>query len=387
MANTVTLTNLAPEIYKAMDIVAREQVGIIPGVLLNVANADGVNQGAFGDKVKSMRTASTTPTNTFTPAMTISAATDKSATFDEFALDQVAKDDLPLVGETIRRLNSAGGMGEQFRVDTFAQMIRGIVNQMESYLGGIIYKKASRATGTAGTTPFATNLDVLADLIKIEKDNGAPQDGQWSLVVDTLAGSKFRKLTGLQKVNEVGTADLLKNGSLLSLFGHNIRESAGIALHTKGTATGLDANGAKVVGDTTVALDGGDGGTLLAGDVVTFVGDTNKYVVNTGFTAAAGNMVLNRPGLRATLADTVEMTIGDNYTANLAFHRSAVEFAVRAADMGQDAAVEVLRVTDPITRIPFEFRRYAGEGMSKIMVVVYYGGMVWKQEFVAIALG
>jgi len=391
MANTITLTNLAPEIYKAMDIVAREVVGIIPGVILNVADSNGVNRGGFGDKVKSMRTPSTTPTSSFTPSMTISAATDKSATFDEFALDQTAKDDLPLTGEVIRRLNSAGGMGEQYRVDTFAQIIRAIVNQMESYLAGVIYKKASRAVGAAGTTPFASNIDILADAIKVYKDNGAPMDGRWSFVIDTLAGSKFRKLTGLQKVNEVGTSDLLRNGSLLSLQGFNIRESAGIAYHTKGAGTGYDINNGAgyAVGSTTLTTDGGTVNTtgIKAGDIVTLAGDTNKYVVGTGLTATSGDLVINRPGLRIATVDTTEITVGDSYTANLAFHQSAVEFAVRAADMGQDAAVEVLTVVDPITRIPFEFRRYAGEGMSKIMVVVYYGGKVWKEEFVVAALG
>ena len=96
---------------------------------------------------------------------------------------------------------------------------------------------------------------------------------------------------------------------------------------------------------------------------------------------------MNRPGGLEIVADTVEMTVGDSFTTNVAFHRNAVEFAARSADMGQDAAVEVLKVVDPISGIPFEFRRYAGEGMSKIMVVVHYAGKVWQQENVVLALG
>lgn len=389
MANTVTLTNLAPEIYKAMDVVSREVVGLIPGTMLNTSDNGGVNAASFGDKVKSMRTPKTTPSSSFTPAMTPSDATDKSATFDEFALDQTAKDDLPLLGETVRRLNQAGKQAERFRVDTFAQIMRGIVNQMETYLGGIIYKGASRAVGTAGTTPFGSNLDILPDIIKVAQDNGAPLDGQWSYVMDTLAGSKFRKLTQLQKVNEAGTMDLLRNGSLMNTMGFFLRESAGIPLHTKGAGTGYDADGAIAVDDTTITLDGGTVNTtgIAAGDVVTFAGDTNKYIVNTGLTAVAGDIVLNRPGAREIIADTTELTVGNSFTANVAFHRSAVEFAARAADMGQDAAVEVLTVVDPVSQIPFQFRRYAGEGMSKIMVVVYYAGKVWKQENVIIGMG
>jgi hypothetical protein len=310
---------------------------------------------------------------------------------DEFALDQIARDDLPLTGEVIRRMNAAGGLAETYRVDTFAQIIRAIINQMEAYMGLTIYKKASRAVGTAGTTPFGSNIDILADAIKVAKDNGAPWDGRWSFVMDTLAGSKFRKLTSLQKVNEVGTSDLLRNGSLLNLMGFFLRESAGIASHVKGAGVGYDINNGAgyAIGSTTLTTDGGTVNTtgIKAGDIVTLAGDTNKYVVGTGLTAVAGDIVLNRPGLRLATVDTTEITVGDSYTANLAFHQSAVEFAARAYDMGQDAAVETLMVVDPITRIPFEFRRYAGEGMSKIMVVVVYGGKVWKEEFVIAALG
>jgi len=389
MANSVTLTNLAPEIYKAMDTVSREIVGAIPGAMLNTADSNGVNAASFGDKVKSMRTPKTTPTSSFTPAMTPSDATDKNATFDEFALDQIAKDDLPLLGETVRRLNQAGGQAETFRTDTFAQIMRGVVNQMEGYLAGVLYKGASRAVGTAGTAPFASNLTVLTAAKKALLDNGAPQDNQYSFVMDTTAGMNFRNLTNLQKVNEAGTADLLRNGSLMNTLGFFLRESAGIASHTKGTGTLYDANGAVAVGDTTITLDGGTVGAtgITAGDVVTFAGDDNNYVVGTGLAAGGGDIVLNRPGAQEIVADTTELTIGDSFAANVAFHRSAVEFAARSADMGQDAAVEVLDVIDPVSGIPFQFRRYAGEGMSKIMVVIYYGAKVWKSENVVLAMG
>ena len=285
MANTVTLTNLAPEIYKAMDRVSREVVGAISGSIINTADAAGVNAAAFGDKIKSMRTPKTVPTSSFTPSMALSSATDKSAVFDEFALDQTARDDLPLLGETVRRLNQAGGQAEAFRVDTFAQIMRAIVNQMEAYLVGVIAKGASRAVGAAGTTPFASNLTVLTAAKKELIDNGSPQDNQYSFVMDTSAGMNFRNLSNLQKVNESGTSDLLRNGSLMETMGFFLKESAGVGLHTKGAGAGYDANGAIAVGDTTITLDGGTVNStgIKAGDIVTFAGDTNKYVVNTGY--------------------------------------------------------------------------------------------------------
>ena len=390
MANTVSFTNLAPILYRSMDRVARELSGFIPS---SMVNASGVTIAAQGDKVQSLRTTEAIDKASYTPAMTVPDSGDKTNVMDEFAIDQYVGKELPLKGETVKRLKNIAEYGKWIE-DEFAQMMRSAVNEMEAYLGGIAYKAASRAYGTAGSNPFASNITAIGNLRKILKDNGCPvQDGALSLVLDTTAGSAgIGNIAQLQKINESGDGgDLLRQGLLGILGGFNIRESAGVQLHTKGTATGFDAAGGEPLGETVVAVDGSDAGTILAGDVVTFAGDTNKYVVNsaTASGAASGNITLNRPGLRAALADTVEGTIGDSFTANVAFHRSAIEFAARAPAQpeGGDAAVDSMIIVDPISGIPFEFRMYKGYGMNKIELNIFYGGKAWKPEFIALLLG
>jgi len=373
-----------------MDRVARELSGFIPS---SMVNASGVTIAAQGDKVQSLRTTEAIDKASYTPAMTVPDSGDKTNVMDEFAIDQYVGKELPLKGETVKRLKNIAEYGKWIE-DEFAQMMRSAVNEMEAYLGGIAYKAASRAYGTAGSNPFASNITAIGNLRKILKDNGCPvQDGALSLVLDTTAGSAgIGNIAQLQKINESGDGgDLLRQGLLGVLGGFNIRESAGVQLHTKGTATGFDAAGGEPLGETVVAVDGSDAGTILAGDVVTFAGDTNKYVVNsaTASGAASGNITLNRPGLRAALADTVEGTIGDSFTANVAFHRSAIEFAARAPAQpeGGDAAVDSMIIVDPISGIPFEFRMYKGYGMNKIELNIFYGGKAWKPEFIALLLG
>jgi hypothetical protein len=296
-----------------------------------------------------------------------------------------------LTGETVKRLNQSSG-AEAFRVAKFTQMIRGMVNAMESHLCSKIYVASSRAYGTAGTTPFGSNFNDLAQLRKILADNGAPvNSGELSVVMNTSAGANLRSLAQLQKANEAAGTDLLRRGTLLDLQGFMLKESAGIVTHTKGTATLFDAAGGEPAGETSIAFDGATAGAtgILAGDIVTWTGDTNKYVIKTGVNGATGTIVLGRPGLQQALSDTVEGTIGASYTANLAFHRSAVEFAARAPAQpdGGDAAKDSLTVVDPLTGLTFEFRLYAGFGMNKIYCAVYYGAKVWKEEFVATLLG
>ncbi len=53
-------------------------------------------------------------------------------------------------------------------------------------------------------------------------------------------------------------------------------------------------NGAKAEGDRIIAIDTGTG-SFTAGDVVSFAGDDNKYVVAA---ATASTITLAQPGLR-----------------------------------------------------------------------------------------
>jgi len=383
MANV--LSDLAADIYKAADIVGREVVGFIPAVTIN----GGSQEAAQGDTVRSFVTRAATVNTSATPSMTIPEGDDQTVDNKTMTLNTIASVRIPWTGEDIKHVNNGAGY-ETIYGDQIAQAMRGITNNIEAAIAAEAYKNASRAFGTAGTTPFGSNFSEIAELRQIIMDNGMPvNDGQLSLVVNSLAGTNLRQLAQLQKANEAGGVDMLRQGTLLDLQGFMLKESAGVQSHTKGTATGLDAAGGEPVGETSIALDGGDGGTLLAGDVVTFAGDTNKYVVNTGFTAATGTAVIGGPGLRATLADTVEMTIGNSYTANIGLHRSAVELAMRplAKPLGGDSAVDMMTVQDPHSGLVFQISVYKGYNKAMIDITTLYQAKAWKPDAIALLLG
>jgi hypothetical protein len=382
MANV--LTDLAADIYKAADVVGREQVGFIPSVTIN----GGAEAAAQGDTVRSAFTRKPTLNTSYSPAMTIPEGDDQTVDNKTMTIDSVANVQIPWTGEDIKHVSNGAGF-ETVYGDQIAQAMRVITNAIEVKVGLAVKNGASRAIGTAGTTPFASNFNEVAELRQVLVDNGCPMDGSVTAVMNTAAGTKLRNLAQLQKADQAGGDTLLRQGALLDLQGIMLKESAGVASHTKGTATGLDAAGGEPIDETSIALDGGDGGTLLSGDVVTFAGDTNKYVVGTGFTAASGTMVLNATGLRETLADTVEMTIGDSYTGNAAFHRAAVELAARPPEQpfGGDAAVDRMTVQDPWSGLVYEIAMYKGYGKAMIDITTLYGVKVWKPDFVAALLG
>jgi len=384
MANV--LTDLAADIYKAADIIGREATGVIPSVVVN----GGSEQAAQGDVVRSHYTPAAVVNGSATPAMTIPEGDDQTVTSKTMTLSQIASVRIPWTGEDMKHVNNGSGF-ETVYGDQIKQAFRGIVNTIEAHVASVAYKGASRAFGTAGTTPFGSNFNDVAELRQILLDNGMPvNDGQISLIVDTAAGTNLRQLAQLQKANEAGGSELLRRGTLLDLQGFMLKESAQIQSHTKGTATLLDNVGGSAIGDTDISLDGGDGGTLLSGDVVTFAADSaNKYIVNTGFTAASGTAILGSPGTRVAITAADEMTIGASYTANLALHRSAVELVMRplAKPAGGDAAVDEMIVQDPVSGLVFRISAYKGYNKAMFDITCLYQAKVWKSDGVAILLG
>ena len=384
------LTDLAADLYKSADVVGRELVGLIPSVTVNA----GAEQVAKGDTVRSHFTRTPTVNSSFAPSMTIPEGTDQTVDNKALQLNQYASVQIPWTGEDIKHVNNGSGF-ETVYGDQILQAMRAITNTIETYLAGIIHKGASRAVGTAGTTPFASNFDLIAELRQILVDNGSPMDdGRSSLVISSTAGTKLRNLANLQKVNESGNDSLLRRGALLDLQGFMMKESAGIGIHTKGTGTLYDVNNGagEAVGQTTITLDGGTTGAngILAGDIVTFAGDSiNNYVVKSGLLTATGDIIINDPGLRVAVADTVEMTIGNSYTYNLGFHQSAIELATRpvAVPNGGDAATERMIVQDTFSGLAFEISVYKGYKKAMFEIGVLYDAIVWKPQHVAILRG
>lgn len=381
MANV--LTDLAADIYKAADVVGRELVGFIPA---STINADGSERAAKGDVVRASFTREASAVDV-SESMTIPEGTDQTVDNKTLTISNARAVQIPYTGEDVLHLNNGIGF-ETVYGDQIAQAMRTLTNEMEQDLWEEAYTNSSRAFGTAGTTPFGSNFSEIAEIRQILVDNGMPQnDGQVSLVLNTLAGTNLRQLAQLQQANTAGGTDLLRQGILLDLQGLGIRESAQVGIHTKGTGTSYLLNDASsAIGDTVIAADTGSG-TILAGDIVTFAGTSTKYVVNSAL--AGGSFTIGGTGLTAAEADNDAITVGNNYTANIAFHRRALELAVRAPAVpeGGDMADDAMTVQDPVSGLVFEVRVYKGYRKTMIEVAASWGVKAWKSDFIATLVG
>lgn len=381
MSNTIT--NLVPTLYEALDIVAREMVGFIPAVTRNSsAERAALNQTITYPIVPAATTAD------ITPGTTAPDDGDQTIGSDTLTISKSKYSPVRWNGEEQLSIGSNGVYNIVLR-DQFAQAMRALVNLVEADLAAC-YKSASRAVGTAGTTPFGTASDFsdFAAVQQVLDDNGAPVADR-QLVLGSAAIANIRgKQSVLFKANEAGTEDLLRLGIIGMVEGLAIHNSAQVLSHTKGTGSGYLVNNASnyAIGDTSIAVDTGTG-TVLAGDVVTWTGDTNNYVVNTAL--AAGSLVIGKPGLRAALLDNVAMTVGNTYKANMAFHRSAIHLVTRAPAMpaGGDSAEDVMEITDPVSGMAFQIAMYKQYRRIKFEVGLAWGYKAAKSDFIVNLMG
>jgi len=388
MANT--LTSLIPTIYEALDVVSREMVGFIPAVTRN----SSAERAALNQTILVPITPATTLADN-TAAVSAPNTGDQTITNVSMTISKSKHAPIRWNGEEQRGLLNAGSYAGILR-GQFEQAFRTIINQIEVDLFTTAYQNASRAYGTAGAAPFGTagDLSDIAQVRKILDDNGAPQT-DLQLVLGTAGIANLRgKQSVLFKVNEAGTSEMLRNGVVGRLEAMDVHNSAGITAQTKGTGASYTTDTAGyAVGATAITLITGTG-TVLAGDTVTFAGDTNKYVVAAGV-AAPGVITLASPGLRVAITTSATaMTIGNTATSNMAFSRSAIQLVTRAPQMpmgpdgrAMDMADDVTTITDPVSGISFDVAVY-----RQFMQIVYHVRLAWgyqaiKQAHIATLLG
>lgn len=383
MANTIT--NLIPAIHVGLDTVSRELTGLIPAVTRDPS----ADRAAVGQTVTSFATPAATASD-ITPAVT--APNDGDQTIGNVAIQITKARRVPFRwnGEQSRGINNGGAGVNAIRQNQVTQAIRTLVNEIEADIAGL-YVDASRSTGAGTTVPFATSGDYTdASLArKILVDNGAPS-GDMHLIVNTGASSN---MIGKQAdVNKQGSDRLLRQGILLDTAGLSIRESAQIATHTKGTGSDATTNTAGYAkGATSITLAVGGTGTIVAGDSITFAGDSSQYVVVTGAGAVSGATIeIAAPGLQEAIpTSATALTVTDSGPRNMAFARSALILATRAPALPDDgdSAVDRQLITDPVTGMTFEIAMYAQYRQMQYEVSAAWGVKTIKPEHLALLAG
>lgn len=385
-AGDFTMTAVLPVLYSAAADVAKESVGY-----LNAISTD------FDDKQVALNNTVTVPWSTpnvvadYTPAAYAALGTATTANGRTLTLSSSKVDSWSVSGEQEQSLMN-GGIGQDWMRQRMAQGFRVVRNSAESALAAVAYKGASRATGTAGTTPFASDLSAITAAKKILIDNGAPQT-DLQCVTNSDAYINILNLGLVNQAQLAGSDQERRSGILGSQFGFQMRISGQIAAHTAGTATAMDCTAVEPIGETTIACDGGSGGTILEGDIVTRdvtgggSADTNKYVVGTGNAAiTTGTFAINYPGLKVATTIANEWTIGSSYTPTSLFVRNAIVGCIRVPYIPQSAILQTQTVTDEFG-MPYLFVRAVGDGIVTYRIHQVFGFLAVNPEMIVTILG
>jgi hypothetical protein len=376
-----SLNGLIPILYAALQTVSREMVGLIPAVMRDMT-ADAAAKG------QTISVPITPPSDTqdIVPG---TPPANNGTEFDHIDLAiskmKMAK---PVVWTGDEQI-SVGGQLNGMLINQYAQAMRSLVNEIEADLaiegvGGAL--SVGNVLGTAGTTPFASNLGELAQIIRVLNESGAPVDGR-QFVSSTAAAAALRSLTNLTHVNNNGNEDMLRRGVFNELLGFLVRESAGYKVFNPGAGAGYLLNGAATKGNTELPIDTGTG-AINKGAIITIAGDSTQYVVAENV-ASGGTMVKIAKGLVQDAADDAAITLGAAYQPSLGFTRDAILLATRLPSMpqGGDVARDVTVLSDPVSGLAFQAALYGSYRQNRVEIGLAWGTRSINPKHSVVLLG
>jgi hypothetical protein len=375
MAND--LTAILAVLYRAMKTVSRGQRGYVRACYLN-ASAQGA---AVGQTITYPIVPAIALVNT-PVGMSATAGSGQTFASGTMTISNSKVAQLPWIAEDeLALMNGDSPMLDNVKFQQIMQAFEALSGAIENDLAVAAAAAMSRVTGTAGTLPFNTAND-LRDVTRagqILDENGAP-DLDRHIVLSTGAYGNLGNQPSLFHINEYGSDEFIRDGVVSRLPGFNIHKTGKTQRHTAGTGASATTNNAGyAVGATTITLASAGTGTILVGDVITFAGDTNKYVVVTGDADVSngGTVVLAAPGLKQAIpASATAITVSAAHDVSTALHRNALHLVARppaAPPVGKDLSTDAELMFDPISGLVFEVRVYPGVRMHQMEIGCAWG--------------
>jgi hypothetical protein len=210
------------------------------------------------------------------------------------------------------------------------EAIKGLANYIEDNLWTKITSAIYGFAGTAGSTPFATDLSAYLDARKIANNQLMDMDPRY-VVLNTDAEANALGLRAFQDASFGGGDGVIINGQIGRKLGATWLMSQRVPTHTGGTLAGVGTTvtGVNAIGATVIALSGGASGTILAGDIIKF-GATSPYTYNavSSVGGATPSSVTITPGLFAATAGAEVVINKGSFAQNLLIHRDCQTFAM-----------------------------------------------------------
>lgn len=368
MANT--LTPIIPKILgRAM--MALRQTAWMPRLVNSDYSVDAAKKGSTID----IQIPSALAATDVTPGPFL-APSDSTPTVVQVPLNNWKRVAFNLSDKDLKEINA----NEAFIPMQMSEAMKALGNAVNTSIFDA-YKSVYGFTGTAATTPFASNYDAALDVRKILADQLCPK-GDRRFVVDNTAEVNLLKLAPFRDASQSADARVIAEGEIGRKLGFDWFADDGVPLHTAGTGSGYLVNNASglAIGAKSAAVDTGTG-TLVVGDIITFAGHTQTYVITTAHAGGAGTIAFE-PGLVAYVADNAAITKVATHRVNLAFHRDAIAFANRSmmSELDSLSPNPMWTVQDPKTGLVFRAELVRQSKMWAWDFDILYGAGIARRE-------
>ena len=306
-----------------------------------------------------------------TPAATPTAPTDLTPTTAQISLSSWKHADFALDDREVGRIQAGEFVPLQLQ-EAFKAIATAINDSVFATYTGIY-----GYTGTSGTTPFGSGVEVASatNMRKLLHEQLCPR-GDRRAVLDFSAEAAALNLAPFSDAEKRGSSETKTTGELGRIFGFNWYGDDGVPSHTAGTASGATTDTAGYsVDDTSITLASAGTGTLLEGDIITFAGDAQTYVISTGDAdVSGGGTIVIDPGLKVAITTAATaITLMATHVVNVGFHRDAFGLAVRAPDaglkelLGASKAANVegsVTLQDPVSKLVMRLELIRGYKMT-----------------------
>ena len=366
----LNLTGLMPQIFEAMDVVSREAVGVIPAASRS-SKADSVSIG----QTLSVPVALPRGTEDIRPGK---EPTGKGDDFDRVDVKIEKMKTADPIWWSGDEESSQGELLNAEKQDQITQAMRALSNEIEADIaleGVIAGIGAGNIYGVAGTTPFAGSLTDMAHVRRVMNDMGVPKSER-QFVANSIAAANILSLPNITHVEKAGGDTELRTGIIRPIMGLNIWESGGLNPIEAGTASDYLVNGTVEKGAKQINIDTGSG-TFKMGNIISFAGDANKYVVAEDV-PTGGTVLKIAGGLKQAVADNAAITMEvDTYLPSIAFHRNALLLVCRPPKLpsGGDKALDVKDIIDPVSGLAFQAALYGDYLQNRLEIRSAWG---WK---------
>lgn len=213
-----------------------------------------------------------------------------------------------------------------------SEAIKAMANNIDDFLWGLCHDADGfyGYAGTAGTAPFANDLSTYLTARKLANQQLMDKEPRFMIINDDAEANALG-LRAFQDASFRGDTEGIVNGQIGRKLGALWLSTQNVPDHTAGTASGATTDTAGyAVGVKVVTLASAGTGTILVGDIITFAGDTQTYVVTTGDADVSGGGTVNfEPGLKIALATSaIAITVKATHACNMLLHRDAIGFAM-----------------------------------------------------------